>query len=583
MNFRTGMLALAALLVAAAVAMPTGWYESIPRNPSLPLPFSGATLLRLTFVIEALAVAAIAVAGVRFTAMKRNLVASRIEMPFDIPQTPALAVLAAVTALALALRIHGLDQDLWLDEITPIVDYTGLSAVQVLGSYLRSNNHLINTLLLKGSISLFGESEWSVRLPAMLFGTATIPAIYWVSRIALSRLASLGAALMLTGSFHHVFFSQNARGYTAYLLFALLSTALLVAGLRRDELWRWGLYIATVVLGAASLLITSFVLAGHVIVCVAIGVTLYMRKEPVTPLARRVAAVLGIAGFLVFQIYSAALPEAYVVLTTVYEQPATGYPPFSAEFVREMVRGLVAGFGSPLVATSFLLVGAAGFSALACFCWPLAAGLLLPAVLTAGFLGARQLTFSPRFFLILLPLAMIAAASALQGLMWIWWKRRLIGTPAARVLLAASAAVGSFAAAMSLPYYYSTPKQPYRAAMKLAEARYGKGNIVIVAHARDGFQYYVRRVQRPATSRYVYTRTLPTFDSLTERSDAGPPQVLTTFSRALRLEFPEIEARLRGEWQVDTTFAATVGDGEITAWSRKVPVGSGTTTRAASP
>lgn len=565
------MFALAALLLAAAVVMPTGWYESIPRDPSLPLPFSGATLLRLTFVIEALAVAAIAAAGVRFTGMKRNLVTGRIAMPFDIPQTAALTVLAAITALALALRIHGLEQDLWIDEITPIIDYTGLNAVQVLGSYLRSNNHLINTLLLKGSISMFGESEWSVRLPAMLFGTATIPVIYWVSRTALSRLASLGAALTLTGSFHHIFFSQNARGYTAYLLFALLSTGLLVAALRRDEPWRWALYIAAAVLGSASLLITSFLLAGHVLVCVAVGIALYVRKEPVTPFARRVAAVFGIAGFLVFQIYSAALPEAYVVINAIYEQPGTGYPPFSAEFFGEMVRGVGAGFGSPVVALIFLLVGAAGFTALAYFCWPLAAGLLLPAVLTAGFLGARQLTFSPRFFLILLPLVMIAAASALQALMWIWWKKRLVRIPTARVLLAASAVLGAFAAARSLPYYYSTPKQPYRAAMTLAEGRYGEGNIVVVSNAAAGFQYYVRRMQRPAASRYVYTRTLASFDSLTAGSNAGPPQVLTTFSRALRLELPEIESRLRGEWQVDTTFAATVGDGEIIAWSRKVP------------
>ena len=83
-----------------------------------------------------------------------------------------------------------------LDEISPIVDYTRLSAAQVIGSYLRSNNHLMNTLLLKASISIFGENEWSVRLPAVTFGVLGIPALYWVARLGLSRVASLGAALL---------------------------------------------------------------------------------------------------------------------------------------------------------------------------------------------------------------------------------------------------------------------------------------------------------------------------------------------------------------------------------------------------
>jgi 4-amino-4-deoxy-L-arabinose transferase-like glycosyltransferase len=161
--------------------------------------------------------------------------------------------LAAIIALAAVLRCISLGSDLWIDEITTIVDYRNMPTMQVIGSYLRSNNHLLNTLLMKAAIAVFGEHEWSARLPAMLFGVATIPVIYWVARLAMSRLASLGAALLLALSYHHIFFSQNARGYTAYLFFALLSTGALARGLQRDEMRQWALYVVSVVLGFASL------------------------------------------------------------------------------------------------------------------------------------------------------------------------------------------------------------------------------------------------------------------------------------------------------------------------------------------
>jgi hypothetical protein len=577
-NPRITMLAGATVLALLAALMPTAWYDAIPRDPSLALPFSGVGLMRLMFLVEALLLVVLAGRKVRWhrlDAASLSLVPSRREMPFDVSRRWAVAALAAIIVAGVVLRVYGLSQDLWLDEITPILDYTGLSAVQVLGSYMRSNNHLINTLLLKASIAMFGESEWSVRLPAVLFGTLTIPAVYWVARVGLSRIASLGAALMLAGSYHHVFFSQNARGYTAYLLFALLSTGLLVAALRRDEVWRWGLYIAAVVLGSASLLIMSFVLAGHALLCAALGLSMYLRGQHVGPFARRALSVFGVAGLLSVHVYAAALPEAYVVINAVYLEPSTGYPPFSAEFFAEMGRGINAGFGNPSSALVFLLVGAVGFATLSSACWPIAVGLTLPAILTATLLGARGLTFSPRFFLLLLPLAMIAAVSALQAAALVAWKRRLLGPGGVLTVLGVTAALLAVAAGRSLPYYYRTPKQPYRAAIRLAASRYNGGRIVVVSNAGGGVQYYVRRMAGVDASRFIYTRNTLEFDSLTAAVWGGAVQVVTTFSRALQIELPEIGERLRQEWRPDTTFAATIGDGEITVWSRKALLAPG--------
>ncbi len=78
---------------------------------------------------------------------------------------------------------------------------------------------------MKLCVAIFGAQEWAIRLPSVIFGTATIPAIYWVSRQALSRRASLCVALLLAVSYHHIFFSQNARGYTAYVFWVFTESS----------------------------------------------------------------------------------------------------------------------------------------------------------------------------------------------------------------------------------------------------------------------------------------------------------------------------------------------------------------------
>lgn len=569
-----GLLALALLLVAAF--LPSAWYDTIPRTEGMVLPFSGAVLLRLTFLVEGLAVGILALrpgTWSSITSVHGPLVSIRSDWRSDVSHRQAMVALGVITAMGLALRVYGLDQDLWIDEVSPLLDYMLLTPAQILGSYLRSNNHLLNTLLERIVIGLFGESESMVRIPAVAFGVLTIPCTYWVARLAMSRVAALGAALVLAASYHHVFFSQNARGYSAYLFFALLATGLLIEALRDDRLWRWVLYVGAVVLGSASLLITAFVIAAHAIVCTVIWVGLARNGGEPAHFARRIGAVMAVTGFLAFQVYAAALPEAFVVITTVYTEASTGFAPFSAAFFRETLNGLSAGFGSPLAVAGFLALGAMGFASLATAAWPVALALWLPAALTAILLAARGLTFSPRFFLILLPLAILAAMSAVE-----WIILRIQGAVAMRRVwaiggIAAAGLILAFGAGHSLPYYYRTPKQPYRAAVSIVEARGSNAKIVVVSNAEMGFRYYSRRLGAKDSSRYAYVRTKAQFDSVVRHDVAGLTQVVTTFPRALEIELPEIAGSLEREWQRDTTLSATVGDGEIVVWSRKNPLG----------
>ncbi|HUQ47519.1 MAG TPA: glycosyltransferase family 39 protein [Gemmatimonadaceae bacterium] len=572
MRLRAAYAAAALVLAAIAIWLPTGWYDTIPRMSGLPpLPFSGVNLLRLICMIEALLFVALAIRATRFVSHGTNVAAlnKRDAVPYDIDATAALLILAAITLVGLFLRTHNLGQDLWLDEISPIVDYSRLSAAQVIGSYLRSNNHLVNTLLLKASISMFGQSEWSVRLPAVMFGVLGIPALYWVARPGLSRIASLGAALLFATSYHHIFFSQNARGYTAYLFFALLSTGALLRALRGDALKYWILYVIAATLGMASLLLTAFVVVSHVILCVAL---LWMTRRDgidIGPILRRLIGVFLIVGLLSFQIYAAAIPEAYITLTTVYSHASTGFSLWSSDFIREMIRGISAGFGSPIVALVFLIAGAIGFAALIERSWPVAFGLVLPEVVTLAVLISRGLTISPRFFLLAVPLAMLSAAGGLAMVIDSFARRQNVGQNPARIGWAAALLVVAAASLKSLPYYYRTPKQPYRAAIAYTETHGNGGPVMVIAYAATGARYYIPRAAVSDSSRYVYVTTRAQFDSLSSDPRASRAQLMTTFERALRMEAPTIDRDLLSAWKRDTTFSATVGDGEITIWSKR--------------
>jgi mannosyltransferase len=572
MHSRALLWVLAAGMVVAAAVLPAGWYDALPRDANVPPPpVSGVTVLRVLLVLDALLLGLLAFnwpLGSHDVRSRPENVHGGHDDTRDVGRTTAAAALTVITLIGLALRLYHIGSDLWLDEITPITDYARMPVLQIVGSYLRSNNHLLNTLGMKLMIALAGEREWAVRLPAVLLGVATIPALYWCARLAFARWASLGAALLLAVSYHHVFFSQNARGYTGYLLFALLSSRLFVNGLRADRPRDWTLYVATVVLGAASLLNMAFVGAAHVIIGAIACIRERRRGNAVAPLARRLAGVLAIAAFLSVQLYAVALPEMYAVITHVYTEQSTGFAPLSGEFLREMIRGVSSGFGTGtlIAAIPFIACAAFGWVAFLRRSWELALALTLPGVLTGGFLVVRGLTVSPRFFLLWLPLAILSAVAAIdQVLQWAARRSDQRFTSRATALAAASLLVLASASVLSLRSYYAFPKQPYRAAVAYVETHRRPADVVVVLHTAEyGIRYYGNRMGAPVESRYRFARSAEALDSAMTTKGTGKVLLVSTFERALRLELPELYERVVRSWSVTQRFPGTIGDGDVT-------------------
>jgi uncharacterized membrane protein len=477
-------------------------------------------------------------------------------------------LLAAVTLLGLGLRVWHLNSDLWLDEISPLVDYRDVSAWQVVTTHTGFYSHLLNTLLVKASVGVFGEQAWAVRLPAMLWGTATIPVFYRVARLALSRRASLTAALLLALSYHHIFFSQSARGYSAYVFLSLVSSGLLVKVLGGGAPRIAGAYVMASALNLAALLIGGVVVAAHGLIS-AISVFLKRRQGVLEAvLVKRLLLMFALTALLGGVMYAAVLPTMLAMVRPVYADPASGFAPLSLSLLVELVRGVAAGLGPvvwgvvPAVALAFV-----GYLSLLRRQWILTLSLTIPVLLQALIFGSMGLTFYPRLFILGLPLALLVAvhtvtlaAAYLTRVLGrgddVAWGLRMAGVV---LLCAASIAI--------LPGYYASPKQPYRASLDYVEAvRQPEALVIAIHYAEGGVRYHVARAHPDAEPHYHYVRTDAALDALVAESSGRPIWLVTTFARALRLGEPELDGRIRRDWEIDRTFRGTVGDGDISIW-----------------
>lgn len=172
-------------------------------------------------------------------------------------------------AVGLALRLWKLDSGLWIDEVMSLVNYIRPPLGESFTSFPSQNQHMLYSLLGHLSTALLGESAFALRLPAVGFGVGSIWALFLLGSKVSGRREALLASALMTVSYHHVWFSQNARGYTGLLFFALLATWFWIRASRRGGIGPWAGYIAMVCLGMWTHLTMLFVVAAHGIVYLA--------------------------------------------------------------------------------------------------------------------------------------------------------------------------------------------------------------------------------------------------------------------------------------------------------------------------
>ena len=153
-----------------------------------------------------------------------------------------MIVLGALTVLAFALRLPGLSQSLFLDEPITLIDVRG----QALGGVfhqIRPGETVEVTpplfFLLAWVASKVGDPTVWIRVPSLVFGTATVPLVYLLGQRTVGRRAALvGAALVALSPFA-IFYSDEARAYAVLGFFAAASTLALLRALETGSRHWW--------------------------------------------------------------------------------------------------------------------------------------------------------------------------------------------------------------------------------------------------------------------------------------------------------------------------------------------------------
>jgi uncharacterized membrane protein len=118
--------------------------------------------------------------------------------------------------------------------------------------------------LLRAWAGVFGDSIGAIRGFSAVIGILALPGIYLLclELFRSRRVAGMAAALMAVSPFH-LLYAQEARPYSLWTLAALLSSAALLRALRLRTRKDWGIYAATVALGAYTHHLFGLVIAGH--------------------------------------------------------------------------------------------------------------------------------------------------------------------------------------------------------------------------------------------------------------------------------------------------------------------------------
>lgn len=146
-----------------------------------------------------------------------------------------LLVLVIIVVLGGVLRFHNLAKhSFWGDEFFHV--FSAQELIEQGKPYLPSG-HLYEraysyTWLVSLFFRVFGVSEFSARLPSVLFGILVIPLVYFfVSRFS-NRTAALISAFLIAFSPDGILYSQQCRMYTLFQLLYLCSVFLLWEALK---------------------------------------------------------------------------------------------------------------------------------------------------------------------------------------------------------------------------------------------------------------------------------------------------------------------------------------------------------------
>jgi hypothetical protein len=465
---------------------------------------------------------------------------------------PALAVL---TLLALGLRVTHLGRSLFTDE-TYSLALAQRGFGHMLGLFGYEANGMPYPIVLWPLIRIFGTSEVVLRAPAVLAGTASVPALWWAARrLGYRDAVALGAAALLAVNPMAVWYSQEARPYALVVLAACLAFGALPRVLERGNTRaRVGYIAAMALLGYSDLLALPIAL-------------------PAQALMARRAGRQGMRRWL-FSLAAVLVCCVPLIVAAVIARGRRNALYWLPKLSRSLVENAVQEFTGGLSGVSavrwvtvlavLVLVGAALWrgrgAALSKLAVPAWWGLAPPALLLA--VSAVEPVFWPRYAILALPGLCLLVAEAVGQL---WGKRRgggvramSAGAAAAVACVAAIAAAGLYADAAQqseLQENWPPALAQLRTTRKPGEAVIVDNALVLPSlgyydpafRAADGVVIVQEWHDRPLPAGFVGYRDPTGYGTV----PIGPPSAKTFRELALRgggawLVISEVDERLQG-------------------------------------
>jgi len=387
-------------------------------------------------------------------------------------------------------------------------------------------------------------------------GVASVWAVWWFGVRFSGRREALLAAALLTFSYHHLWFSQDARGYTGLLLWTLLATGLFLRLIRERSPEGVGLpiaYGAAMALGLYTHMTAAFVLAAHGLIWA--GMRFRRLGRSAQPPRWSPLAGLLLALTFTLQLYAPVLPQLLqTLLAPTMPGSATEWKN-PAWFVLETLRGLGRGLpGGMFAVLGGIGIALAGFGSYVRQERALAAAMILPGLLLGGTLLTLQHNLWPRLFffsaafgaLILIRGIFVCAETVAASLL----RRPGFGRPIAGTVCALLIIGSAWSARKAW-----APKQDYRGARAFVEQRSAAEDVVATIDMTDlPYRGYLG----------LSWPSVTTPEDLNElRRGHRRVWIVYTFPTRLSAVHPRIWRRIQTDFTPIATFGGTVNGGEV--------------------
>ncbi|MDM8527205.1 glycosyltransferase family 39 protein [Anaerolineales bacterium HSG24] len=206
-------------------------------------------------------------------------------------------LILAITLLAFALRVYGLDnQSYWLDEIWS-VHFANLSQAEMWQHLRTSEAHppLYHPVTIYW-IALVGDSEYGLRFYSVLFSLLAIPLTYRVGRALSNPQIGITAALLISVSPFQIWHAQESRMYSQLTAASLMSMWGFIRLTKQN--WTWQAYLI-------YLTGTIWAMLTHYHGLIVIGIQgLFAISQLFLPTKRRLTFKLFANFLLIFFLYS---------------------------------------------------------------------------------------------------------------------------------------------------------------------------------------------------------------------------------------------------------------------------------------